>query len=88
MNKTEFVRAVAEKAGVTKKEAAKVVDAVLAVIEETLKKGEEIRFVGFGSFKVITRKERKGRNPQTGEEIVIPAAKVVKFYSGAKLRNL
>jgi len=88
MNKEEFVKAVAEKAGVTKKEAAKVVDAVLAVIEETLKKGEEIRFVGFGSFKVITRKERKGRNPQTGEEITIPAAKVVKFYSGAKLRNL
>ena len=88
MNKAEFVKAVAEKAGIIKKDAAMVIDAVLEVIEETLKKGEEIKIVGFGTFKVVTRKERKGRNPRTGEEIVIPAAKVVKFYPGAKLKKL
>ncbi|MBO8143598.1 MAG: HU family DNA-binding protein [Thermodesulfobacterium sp.] len=88
MNKTEFVRAVAEKAGIIKKEAAAVVNAVLEVIEETVKKGEEIRIPGFGTFKVVTRKERKGRNPRTGKEIMIPAAKIVKFAPGAKLKNL
>ena len=88
MNKTEFVRAVAEKAGITKKEAAAVVNAVLGVIEETVKKGEEIRIPGFGTFKVVTRKERKGRNPRTGKEIMIPAAKIVKFAPGAKLKKL
>ena len=88
MNKTEFVRAVAEKAGITKKETAAVVNAVLGVIEETVKKGEEIRIPGFGTFKVVTRKERKGRNPRTGKEIMIPAANVVKFIPGAKLKNL
>ena len=86
MNKTEFVRAVAEKAGITKKEAAAVVNAVLEVIEETVKKGEEIRIPGFGTFKVVTRKERKGRNPRTGKEIIIPATRVVKFVPGKKLR--
>ncbi len=88
MNREEFVKAVAEKAGITKKDAATVVNAVLEVIEEAMKKGEEVKFTGFGTFKVITRKERKGRNPRTGEEIVIPATRVVRFYPGAKLKNL
>ena len=88
MNREEFVKAVAEKAGITKKDAATVVNAVLEVIEEAMKKGEEVKFTGFGTFKVVTRRERKGRNPRTGEEIVIPAAKVVRFSPGAKLKNL
>jgi DNA-binding protein HU-beta len=88
MNRKEFVKAVAKRAGITKREAAAAINAIFEVIKETLKKGEEVRFTGFGTFKVITRRERRGRNPRTGEKIVIPAIRVVRFYPGAKLKNL
>ena len=74
MNKADLIEAVAEVVG-TKKEAAAAVDAMLDAIKKSLKKGEPVTLVGFGTFKVAKRKARKGRNPQTGEEIKIPARK-------------
>ncbi|WP_152425500.1 HU family DNA-binding protein [Bacillus subtilis] len=87
MNKTEFVGAVAEKLGVTKKEAAPKVEAVFKVLSETLAKGESIKIPGVGTFEVRERAARKGRNIQTGEEIEIPASKVVKFKPAKALKD-
>lgn len=85
MNKEELVKATSQEAGLTQAVARKCIDAVFKVIANTLKKGEEVRLVGFGTFKVKERKEKKGRNPRTKEEIVIPAKKVVKFIPGKDL---
>lgn len=87
MNKTEFIAAIAEKAELSKKDAEKALKAFTDVVEEELKKGEKIQLVGFGSFEVSERAERKGRNPQTSEEIVIPACKVPKFKPGKALKD-
>ncbi|AVX19288.1 MAG: HU family DNA-binding protein [Bacillota bacterium] len=87
MNKTDLVNSVAEKAELTKKDAEKAVNAVFASIEEALKKGEKVQLVGFGTFEVRSRGERKGRNPQTGEEITIAAAKVPAFKAGKALKE-
>ena len=87
MNKTEFVGEVAEKLGVTKKEATPKVEAVSNVIVETLTKGESIKIPGVGTFEVRERAARKGRNIQTGEEIEIPASKVVKFKPAKALKD-
>lgn len=87
MKKTEVISRVAEKAGLKKIEAEKAVDAFLATIEEGLKAGEKIAFVGFGSFEVTQRSAKKGRNPQTGKEMTIPAAKVPKFRPGKGLKD-
>ncbi|WP_370956816.1 HU family DNA-binding protein [Bacillus subtilis] len=87
MNKTEFVGAVAEKLGVTKKEATPKVDAVFEVLAETLSKGESIKIPGVGTFEVRERAARKGRNIQTGEEIEIPASKAVKFKPAKALKD-
>ncbi len=87
MNKTDLVNSVAEKAELTKKDAEKAVNAVFASIEEALKKGEKVQLVGFGTFEVRERGERKGRNPQTGEEITIAAAKVPAFKAGKALKE-
>ena len=87
MNKSELVAKVAEKAGVAKKDAEKSVNAVLESISETLASGEEVQLVGFGTFKVRERAERKGRNPQTGEEITIAATKVPVFRAGKSLKE-
>ncbi|MGY3839462.1 HU family DNA-binding protein [Bacillus atrophaeus] len=88
MNKTEFVGAVAEKLGVTKKEATPKVEAVFNVIVETLTKGESIKVPGVGTFEVRERAARKGRNIQTGEEILIPASKAVKFKPAKALKDV
>lgn len=85
MSKTEFVSAVAAKAGLNKKDASKAVDAFLQTVTEEIGKGEKVVFVGFGTFSVGERQARTGRNPQTGETIQIPAGKVVKFKAGAEL---
>lgn len=85
MNKAELVSAVAEKAGLTKADAAKAINAVVEATAETLKKGDKVALVGFGTFSVAERAERKGRNPQTGKEMVVPAKKVVKFKAGKDL---
>ena len=88
MNKAELVAAVATKTGETKKSAEALVDAFVSVVKETLKKGEKIQLVGFGSFEVRTRAARKGRNPQTKEEIKIPASKAPVFKAGKQLKEL
>lgn len=87
MNKAELVAAVAEKADVSKKDAEKAVGAVFAAIEEALAKNEKVQLVGFGTFEVKERAERTGRNPQTKETIVIPAAKVPGFKAGKALKD-
>lgn len=87
MNKTELVSAVAEKADLTKKESERVINALFASIEEALARGDKVQLVGFGTFEVRDREARKGRNPQTGEEIEIPATKVPAFKAGKALKD-
>lgn len=87
MNKTDLINAVAEKSELSKKDAAKAVDAVFESITNTLKEGGKVQLVGFGSFEVRERAARKGRNPQTGEEIEIPASKNPAFKPGKQLKE-
>lgn len=87
MNKKEFVKLVAEKLGKTQKEVEEVLGVILESIEETLVSGEGVKFTGFGNFEVSERAERKGRNPQTSEEMVIPASKAPKFKAGKSLKD-
>jgi len=86
MTKTEFIAAVAAKAGVTQAEAGRAVEAVLATVTETLARGEDLRLTGFGRFEVVEQGPRTGRNPRTGQEIAIPAARAPKFRAGAALK--
>jgi DNA-binding protein HU-beta len=86
MNKADLVNEVSRVLK-TKKDAQMAVDAVLSSITKTLEKGGSVSLVGFGTFKVAERKARKGRNPQTGEEINIAASKVPKFISGKALKE-
>ncbi len=85
MNKAELIDAIALEAKMTKSDAKKALDAFVDATSKALKKGDRVALVGFGSFSVAKRAARKGRNPQTGKEIKIPAKKVVKFKSGAEL---
>jgi DNA-binding protein HU-beta len=87
MNKTELVKAVSTQAELTQKEAAKVVDALFETISNTLAKEEKIQLIGFGTFEVRERSARKGRNPQTGEEIDIAASKAPAFKPGKELKE-
>ncbi len=87
MNKTELVAAMADKAGLTKKDADAALKAFTEVVEGTLKAGDSIQLVGFGTFEVAERAERTGRNPQTGAEMVIPASKAPKFKAGKALKD-
>ena len=87
MNKAELVEEVANQSGLTKKACRDTVDAITSVITESLARGEKVTLVGFGSFKVMTRKARRGRNPQTGEEIQNPSKDVPKFEAGKNLRE-
>lgn len=88
MNKTELVSGVAEKAGITKKDAEKAVNAVFDVIGEALAQGDRIQLVGFGTFEVRERAARTGRNPRTGDEIDIPATRIPVFKPGKSLRDV
>lgn len=85
MNKTELIDAVAAKAGLSKVDAKKALDAVLGSITEAVKSGDKVALVGFGTFSVSERAARTGRNPQTGATIEIAAKKSVKFKAGAGL---
>lgn len=85
MNKTEFIAAIAEKAGLTKADAQKAVNAFTEVVKETMEKGDKLPLVGFGTFSVSERKAREGKNPRTGETIKIAARKVVHFKPGSNL---
>lgn len=87
MNKAELVDAMASEAKMSKVEARKALDAFLVATSKTLKKGDRVALVGFGTFSIAKRAARKGRNPQTGKEIKIQAKKVVKFKAGAELAN-
>ena len=87
MNKTELVSVVSEKTEFSKKESAQIVDALFASIEEALAKGEKVQLIGFGTFEVRHRAARKGRNPQTGDEIEIPASEVPAFKPGKALKE-
>ncbi len=87
MNKAELISSIAEKSGLTKADAGKALDALLESVTEGLTGGDRIALVGFGSWTVEERKARTGRNPRTGEEIQIPAKKVVKFKAGAGLTD-
>ncbi|WP_020008345.1 HU family DNA-binding protein [Salinicoccus albus] len=87
MNKTDLVNAVSDDADLTKKEAGAAVDAVFNTIQESLKKGEKVQLIGFGNFEVRERSARKGRNPQSGEEIEIAASKVPAFKAGKALKD-
>ena len=87
MNKTELVAAMADAAGLSKKDAEKALKAFTDVVAEELKKGEKIQLVGFGTFEVSSRAARKGKNPQTGKEIQIPASKAPKFKAGKALKD-
>lgn len=87
MNKTELVTSVAGKAGLTKKDAEKAIDALFACISDALVDEEKVQIVGFGTFETKQREERKGRNPQTGAEITIPASKNPTFKAGKGLKD-
>lgn len=87
MNKTELVNVVATETGLTKTDAAKAVNATFNIIKETLTEGGKVQLVGFGTFETRDRAARVGRNPQTGEEIQIPAKKAPAFKAGKELKN-
>lgn len=87
MTKQMIIDAVAQKADVTKKDAEKCIDSLVTVIGDSLRSGEKIMVAGLGSFEVSERAGRKGRNPQTGAEIDIPASKGVKFHVTKSLKN-
>ncbi|MGE5417570.1 MAG: HU family DNA-binding protein [Acidobacteriota bacterium] len=87
MNKTDLINEVAGKATMTKKDVEKVIGALFGSIEDALKAGDKVQLVGFGTFEVRQRKARTGRNPQTGQEIKIPATKVPAFKAGKALKD-
>ena len=87
MNKNDLVAAVADNAGLSKADASKAVDGVFDAITDELKKGSEVRIVGFGTFAVASRKATTGRNPRTGETINIAASKQPKFKAGKGLKD-
>ena len=88
MNKTELVSAIAENAGLTKKDSEKVLKAFVEVVTEELKKGEKVQLVGFGTFEVSERPAREGINPQTKEKIEIAASRAPKFKAGKALKDV
>ncbi len=87
MNKAELITSMAEKSGLTKKDSEKALNAFIESVEETLAQGEKVQLVGFGTFESRRRNARKGRNPQTGEEIDIPAANMPAFKAGKALKD-
>ena len=88
MNKLELVAAMADMAGLSKKDAEKALKAFTDVVAEELKKGEKVQIVGFGTFEVSERAAREGRNPQTGETMPIAASKAPKFKAGKALKDM
>lgn len=87
MNKRELVQEVANQTGLTKKTSREAVDAIISAMTDSLSREEKVTLVGFGTFQVTERKARRGRNPQTGETIQIPAKEVPKFVPGKGLRE-
>jgi DNA-binding protein HU-beta len=87
MNKQELIAKIAEDTGITKTNAAAAVESFIAGVTKSLKKGQAITFVGFGTFKTSQRKARTARNPQTGAEIQVPKRRVVRFTAGKALKS-
>jgi nucleoid DNA-binding protein len=87
MTKADLIDKIATTAGLTKADAGRALDATLDAVKLTLKKGQKVTLVGFGTFSVSKRKARKGRNPRTGQEIKIAATKVPKFTAGKTLKD-
>ena len=87
MNKAELISIMAEKSGLTKKDSEKAVNSFVEAVTEALEERDRVQLVGFGTFEVRDRSARKGRNPQTGEEIDIPAASVPAFKPGKALKE-
>ena len=88
MNKSDLIQAVVEKTGLTKKDSASAVDAMLNGIGDSLTKGDKVQLVGFGTFEVRSRQAREGRNPATGEAIKIEASKAPAFKAGKALKDM
>ncbi|AWI51881.1 MULTISPECIES: HU family DNA-binding protein [Actinobacillus] len=88
MNKSELIDAIAAKAELSKKDAKAALEATLEAVSESLKAGDTVQLIGFGTFKVNERAARTGRNPRTGEEIKIAAAKIPAFVAGKALKDL
>jgi DNA-binding protein HU-beta len=88
MNKADLVNEISSRTGLTKTKTNDVVDAIVESIQGALAKGEKVTLVGFGTFDTIVRKERKGRNPKTGDEITIPSKKAARFKAGSGLSNV
>ena len=87
MNKTELIAALAEKAGLNKRDAEKALNAFTDVVTDTLIKGDKVQLVGFGSFEVKDRAARTARNPRTGDELTVPASKATIFKAGKALKD-
>ena len=88
MNKSELIDAIAAKANLSKKDAKAALESTLEAVSESLKAGDAVQLIGFGTFKVNERAARTGRNPRTGEEIKIAAAKIPAFVAGKALKDL
>lgn len=88
MNKAELITSISEKSGLTKKDAEKALNSFVESVQEALVQRDKVQLVGFGTFEVRERGARKGRNPQTGEEIEIPAASVPAFKAGKALKDV
>ncbi len=87
MTKAELVDKIASGTGLSKADASRALDSTLNSVRAALKKGQKVTLVGFGTFSVVKRKSRKGRNPRTGDVITIPAAKIPKFTAGKSLKD-
>ena len=87
MNKTDLINAMAAEAGLSKSVTTKALTAFENIVADSLKRGEDVQLVGFGTFTVVERAERQGRNPATGEAITIPTARQAKFKAGKPLRD-
>ena len=88
MNKTELIAAMADQAGISKKDAEKALNAFTDVVADEFKKGEKVQLVGFGTFEVSERAAREGKNPQSGEPMKIAASKAPKFKAGKALKDM
>ena len=88
MNRADLVTRIAKEADITRRQAEQALNALVSSVQEALSKGDSVTLVGFGTFSVMSRAARKGRNPQTGREIFIPASKTPKFKAGKSLREV
>ncbi|MDT7880143.1 MAG: HU family DNA-binding protein [Candidatus Hydrothermia bacterium] len=88
MNKAQLINEVAKRSGITKKDAKAAVDAVFSAIKDALAKGQRVRLIGFGTFEVRKRNQRRGKNPKTGQTITIPARKVPAFKASSELKKV